>query len=54
MPLVAVSRLDDDVRFPKLKEFWFALKETFQEFAKNTSIHGMQYIVDSKGNKLSK
>lgn len=54
MPLVAASTLDDDVKYPKLRELWIALKETFVEFAASTSIHGVQYIIDPHGTKTSK
>lgn len=54
MPLVAAMSLDEDVQYPKLQKFWIALKETFEEFAGNTSIHGVQYIVDRQGTKASR
>lgn len=54
MPLVAALALDEEVEHPRLQQFWIALKETFEEFARNTSIHGVQYIVDAKGTKASR
>lgn len=54
MPLVAASTLEEDAWFPELREFGIALRETFDEFAANTSIHGVQYIVDPKGSKTSR
>lgn len=54
MPLVAALSLNEKAEHPRLQQFWIALKETFEEFARNTSIHGVQYIVDTKGTKASK
>lgn len=54
MPLVAALTVDEEVEHPRLQQFKIALKETFEEFARNTSIHGVQYIVDTKGTKATR
>lgn len=54
MPLVAAGSASINQPLKKRKIFWKALKSTFVEFAENTSVHGVQYIIDPKGNKCTK
>lgn len=54
MPLVAAGSASINQPLKKHKIFWKAVKATFNEFAEKASVHGVQYIIDPKGNKFTK
>lgn len=54
MPLVAAGSASIDKPFKKRRAFWKALKNTYSEFADSTSVHGVQYTIDPKGNRCTK
>lgn len=54
MPLVAAGSASISQPLKKRKLFWKAVKTTFFDFCEKSSVHGVQYIVDPKGNKFTK